>query len=228
MRIAKFLAASGVASRRKSEELILAGKVMVNGEVVLDLGRQIEAVDKVEVNGITVEPKEKVYYLLNKPAGYTSTLSDPHAEKLISELVPEEPPVWPVGRLDKETEGLIILTNDGELTQKLTHPSFEKEKEYTAILDKNLTENDEKTVVSGFELEDGPFKADELEKIGDKTYKIKVHEGRNRLVRRVFAHFGSTVLKLTRTRLDSLEIGELGLGKWRFLTVNEIERLKNE
>jgi 23S rRNA pseudouridine2605 synthase len=228
MRIAKYLASCGVASRRKSEELVLSGKTKVNDEIIFDLGRQIEPTDTVLVNDEKIEPKEKVYYLLNKPSGYTSTVSDEHAEKIITELVPEEPPVWPVGRLDKETEGLIILTNDGELTQKLTHPSFEKEKEYVAVLDKDLSEKDEESILEGVDLEDGPFRADNLVKLAPKTYQIRVHEGRNRLVRRVFGHFGSTVRKLSRIRLEDLQIGELGLGKWRLLTADEVGRLKND
>jgi 23S rRNA pseudouridine2605 synthase len=228
MRIAKYLASCGVASRRKSEELVLSGKIIVNGEIIFDLGRQIEPTDTVLVNDEKIEPKEKVYYLLNKPSGYTSTVSDEHADKIITELVPEEPPVWPVGRLDKETEGLIILTNDGELTQKLTHPSFEKEKEYVAVLDKDLSEKDEESILEGIDLEDGPFKADNLVKLAPKNYQIRVHEGRNRLVRRVFGHFGSTVRNLSRIRLEDLQIGELDLGKWRFLTADEVERLKND
>jgi 23S rRNA pseudouridine2605 synthase len=206
----------------------LSGKVNVNDEIIFDLGRQIEPTDQVTVEGKTVKPKEKVYYLLNKPTGYTSTVRDEHAEKLITELIPDDLPIWPVGRLDKETEGLIILTNDGELTQKLTHPSFEKEKEYVAVLDKEITKIDEKSILNGIDLEDGPFKADSLVKLEPKTYQIKVHEGRNRLVRRVFMHFGSSVRKLTRTRLEGLEIGDLAPGKWRFLTTEEIRRLKND
>jgi 23S rRNA pseudouridine2605 synthase len=159
--------------------------------------------------------------------GYTSTLADPHAKKLITDLVPEGELVWPVGRLDKDTSGLIIMTNDGELTQKLTHPKYEKSKTYVATLDHSLTSKECDDIESGIELEDGRVKADKLIAISSKEYEITVHEGRNRLVRRIFEHFGKKVILLQRTKLSFLEMGNLRPGDFRRLNKQEIERLKN-
>lgn len=228
MRIAKYIASCGIASRRKAEELVANGKVMLNEEIITDLGRKIEpGQDVISVDAKVCEPQKKVYYLLNKPAGYTTTLADPHAKKIITELVPEEPFVWPVGRLDRETSGLILMTNDGELTQKLTHPSFGKEKEYIATSDFALSEKEITEITNGITLEDGRIKPDLFESKGDNIYRIVIHEGRNRLIRRIFEHFGKNVIQLERTRIQSLR-NDLEKGKWRELTKEEILELKGE
>lgn len=227
MRVAKYLASCGIGSRRKNEDLILAGKVKVNGATIDSPALNVEpSKDVILVNDLICEPKNKVYYLLNKPIGYTSTVADKHAEKLITELVPLEPPVWPVGRLDKETSGLIILTNDGSLTQKLTHPSHQKEKEYIAVVSKDLTDNDLAFIKNGITLDDGPVKAVDIEKIEPKKYRIILNVGKNRIVRRIFAHFGSEVLELSRTRIENLKLENLELGDFRELSEKEIKDIK--
>lgn len=225
MRIAKYLASCGLGSRRKCEEIIKAGKVKVNNITVTDLATRILPDDIVLVDGVKCETQNKVYYLVNKPVGYTSTVADPYAKKLITELVPTEPPVWPVGRLDKETSGLIILTNDGKLTQKLTHPSFQKEKEYLAKVTKELSAEELQQLLEGIVLEDGATKADQIERVNEKTYRIVIHEGRNRLVRRIFDHFKSEVIELTRIRIDGLNIDDLKTGEYKILTSVDLEKL---
>jgi len=227
MRIAKYLASCGVASRRKSEELIEAGKVHVNGEKITSPALNVEPTDKITIGGKEISPNVKVYYALNKPKGYVSTTTDIHKEKIVTELVPSEPPVWPVGRLDKDTTGLIILTNDGELTQKLSHPSKGKTKEYVVIVDRPLSVFDQEKLKKGIELEDGPFKPDVFTEKSPGKYKIVIHEGRNRLIRRVFEHLGKAVTGLSRVRVASVELGNLESGKYRNLTNNELGRLRN-
>ena len=228
MRIAKYIASCGINSRRKCEELITAGKVKVNGEVLTSPALNVEpGVDKIELDGKLVEPQKKVYYLLNKPIGFTSTTADEHATKVITELIPGSELIWPVGRLDRETSGLIILTNDGDLTQKLTHPSYEKSKTYVATLDKSLKTEEFDELPGGIELEDGRIRPDKVLQIGPEKYEITIHEGRNRLVRRIFEHFGRRVITLSRTKLSFLELGNLKVGQYRHLNKQEVERLKN-
>jgi len=228
IRIAKYLASCGLGSRRKCEEIITLGKVTVNGTSITSPALNVSPdTDKIQWRGKTLEPQKKVYYLLNKPVGYTSTLADVHAKKIITDLVPEGELVWPVGRLDKDTSGLIIMTNDGELTQKLTHPKYEKSKTYIAVLDHSLSSKECDDIENGLELEDGRVKADELTPLGDKRYKITVHEGRNRLVRRIFEHFDKKVLLLERTKLAFLELGNMKPADHRRLNKQEIERLKH-
>jgi pseudouridine synthase len=228
VRIAKYLASSGLSSRRKSEELILSGNVEVNGEAIYSPAFSVDPeIDIVNFNDKIVKPKKLVYYLLNKPAGYTSTTSDSHAKKLITELVPNDPPVWPVGRLDRETSGLIILTNDGELTQKLTHPSFTKTKRYIATVDKPLGSKQSVELVHGIILEDGPIKPDGFQTLKAGVYEITVHEGRNRLIRRIFEYFNRQVMTLERTEIAFLNLKDLKSGEYRELNSKEIEKLKN-
>jgi len=220
MRIAHYLAKSGLGARRKTEELVRAGKVTVNGKTVTDFSFDVAEDDLVIFEGNKVELKPKVYYLLNKPAGYTCSLADEHAEKLVTELVPKEPAVWPVGRLDRDTEGLLVLTNDGDLTYKLTHPKFEKEKEYEVVLDRNLDESELTDLRNGIELEDGLMKPDSATFDG-KKYGVIIHSGRKRIVRRLFSHFDRQVVRLKRTRLANIHLDGLGAGEWRALTEDE-------
>jgi 23S rRNA pseudouridine2605 synthase len=228
MRIAKYLASAGLGSRRKSEELILSGKVSVNGQIIDSPAISIDPdTDKVEYNGKVIQATHKVYFLLYKPTGFTSTMSDSHAKRLITELVPDKPPVWPVGRLDRETSGLIILTNDGDLTQKLTHPSFVKSKTYIATVDKPLSDKQIAELASGITLEDGSVKPDRLKSLGSGCYEITIHEGRNRLVRRMFEYFDRQVMSLERTKISFLTLKGLKAGDYRILKPDEVERLKN-
>lgn len=228
MRISRYLASCGLGSRRKCEELVNAGRVKVNGEIIDTPAFDINPkTDEIFFDDAPAVPQKKVYYLLNKPTGYTSTLADVHAEKLVTELVPDTEFVWPVGRLDRDTCGLIILTNDGELTQHLTHPKYEKSKTYIASIDKPLATNQLVELEHGILLEDGPIKPDEIKALAANQYQITIHEGRNRLVRRTFEHFGRKVLSLERTRLSFLEMDNLKTGEFRPLSEQEVERLKN-
>jgi 23S rRNA pseudouridine2605 synthase len=228
VRIAKYLASCGIGSRRTCEQIIIAGEVSVNGEVITSPALNISPViDKIEMNGERLFPTKKVYYLLNKPLGVTCSAADKHALKLIIDLVPSEEMVWPVGRLDRDTEGLIILTNDGDLTEKLTHPKYEKSKTYVARLDKALNKVEQNKLRGGIDLDDGFLKPDVFKEITEGKYEVSIHEGRNRLVRRIFEYFGRKVVSLVRTRLSFLDAEGLETGEYRCLTDQEIERLSN-
>lgn len=224
MRIAKYLAASGLGSRRKCEELVAQGRVRINGTIVGSPAEKVDPdSDVVEFDGKKVSPQRLVCYALNKPVGYTTSTKDAHAEKLVTELVPAEPPVWPAGRLDKETSGLLIMTNDGVLTQRLTHPSFEKEKEYIVTTDRDLSEFEVGRIQRGVVLEDGPVRPDLFEQAGERTYRIVIHEGRKRIIRRLFASFKTRVDKLERIRVGRITLDDLKPGRSRELTKTEIE-----
>lgn len=226
IKIAKYLSECGIASRRKAENLVKQGLVFVNGKIMNDVAKRIDPErDKVKFGGKTVKPAECVYYLLHKPLGYTSTTADSHAEKLVTALVPKDPAVWPVGRLDKNTTGLIILTNDGNLTQKLTHPKYEIEKEYLITTDKPLNESEIKKISGGLLLEDGFIKPDKFEEIRPGNYGIILHSGKKRIVRRIIEKTGKRVAELKRVRMDFLTLGGLKPGKWRRLAANEVKAL---
>ncbi len=226
IKIAKYLAQAGVASRRKAEALVKQGLVSVNGKTSADPALRVNPeTDKVLYRGKALSPAQKVYYLLNKPAGYTCTAQDPHAEKLVGELVPAEPKVWPVGRLDKMTSGLLILTNDGDLALSLTHPRYRVEKEYEITADFPLAENEIAAVQKGVLLEDGFIRPDRFEKIGGKRYRIVIHSGKKRVVRRIIEKTGKSVAQLKRTRVGSLKLQDLPPGKWRRLSPTEIKKL---
>lgn len=216
------------------------GKVTINGTSITSPALNVSPeTDVIKLKGKVLTPQKKVYYLVNKPVGYTCSLADEHAKRLVVELVSDGELVWPVGRLDRDTSGLIILCNDGELTQHLTHPKYEKSKTYIATLDKPLTSAQFDELVTGIELEDGRIKPDSLREIGAQkhtnilqnvgmfNYEITVHEGRNRLVRRIFEHFDREVKSLERTKLAFLEAGSLKPGAFRRLNRQEIERLKH-
>ena len=215
MRINKYIASCTGYSRRKAEELILSGKIKVNDKVVHDLGRQIETVDKVYLDGKLISPNNFFYYALNKPVGYTTTTSDPHAEKIITELVPKNPPVFPVGRLDKNTSGLILLTNDGDFAQKMTHPKYEKEKEYIVETDNPLSAKSLELLRKGIQLEDGMTAPAKVKVTGDKKYSITIHEGKNRQIRRMIERVGTRVMTLKRIRIGDFELGDLKEGKYK-------------
>lgn len=222
MRLAKYLAAGGVGSRRACEKAIAAGRVSVNGTVIDRPATDIDpASDIVQLDGRQVKQKEKAYYAVNKPAGYTCSRDDTHAEHLVTELVPSDPPVWPVGRLDRETSGLIILTNDGDLTQRLTHPSYEKEKEYVLTTDSAFTRDEIAEARAGVVLDDGNFVPDQITPAGGKSYRIVIHEGRKRLIRRFAAYFGKRVRQLQRIRIAKLELAGIASGEYRVLTPEE-------
>ncbi|MEO5905572.1 MAG: pseudouridine synthase, partial [Saprospiraceae bacterium] len=204
MRLNKFIAHCGIASRRAADTLIMQGHVMVNGVVVQEMGYKVKEKDVVLFKGKPVKPEEKlVYYLLNKPRNVLSTSADERGRKTVMDIIAEKVPerIYPVGRLDRNTSGLILLTNDGELTKKLSHPKHKVPKVYQVSLDKNLSLTDMEKIRSGITLEDGDIKADSLhfiENIPKREVQIEVHSGRNRLVRRIFEHLGYEVTKLDR------------------------------
>lgn len=226
MRLAKYLASCGLGSRRSCEKLIEAGHISVNKKKVTDVSTDIVAgKDLISKDDTPIMPNPLVYYLLNKPLDYTTTRLDRHAKNIITDLLPPDPPVWPVGRLDKDTSGLILLTNDGDLTLRLTHPRYRKEKEYIVKTNIPLSDKDVAKVKRGIILEDGSVSIDSFEQMDDGSYIIVLHEGRKRIVRRIFAHLNKKVTSLERRRIDGLVLGNLRPGEYRKLERNEIEAL---
>ncbi|MBR5724474.1 MAG: pseudouridine synthase [Bacteroidales bacterium] len=231
VRLNKFIANSGVCSRREADTLIQAGVVTVNGEVVTELGTKVNIfTDDIRFNGERLKGEEKVYIVMNKPKGFVTTASDPHAEKTVVDLVKNCPTrVYPVGRLDKNTTGVLMLTNDGEIAERLTHPSYDKKKIYQVALDKPLSQEDYDRIMTGIELTDGPVKADELEYIDEKDKRklgIEIHSGKNRIVRRIFETLGYNVKALDRVYFAGLTKKGLKKGEWRYLTEGEVNILK--
>ncbi len=232
VRLNKFIANSGICSRREADTYIETGLVTINGERVTELGTKIDPVrDDIRFNGQRIRGEKKVYLVMNKPKDFVTTLSDPHADRTVMDLIskslcPER--VFPVGRLDKATTGVLLLTNDGDLTEKLTHPKHEVRKIYHATLDKNLKKEDFDKILEGIELEDGPIAADALSYVeGDKSQVgLEIHSGRNRIVRRLFEHLGYKVKKLDRVYFAGLTKKNLRRGAWRFLEEKEIALLK--
>ncbi len=231
MRLNRFLAQSGICSRREADDFITAGLVSVNGRIVTELGTKVLPTDEVKFNDSRVEGEKKVYLVLNKPKGYVTSLDDPHATKTVMELVAGacEERVYPVGRLDKNSLGLLLFTNDGDLTKQLTHPSYRKKKIYQVTLDKPLTRADMDRIAEGVTLEDGEIFADEISYVKENKQEIgiEIHSGRNRIVRRIFEFLGYTVTKLDRVYYAGLTKKNLKRGAWRFLTREEVERLKS-
>lgn len=206
--------------------MIAQGLVFVNGKKITDVAKRVNPkTDKITLNGQLLEIQKPVYYLLNKPLGYTCTLEDRHAKKLIAALVPKEPKVWPVGRLDKMTSGLIVLTNDGDLTLKLTHPRYNIEKEYEITTNFPLSNDEISAIRSGLNLEDGFMKPDKFEAIAKKQYRITIHSGKKRVVRRVIEKIGKSVAELKRIRIGSLNLDNLPTGKYRNLSSRELSSL---
>jgi len=226
-RLLKVLSRVGFGSRRVCEALILEGKVKVNGQEA-QLGCRVEIeTDLVTVDGapIGVRP-DVVYYLLNKPAGVVTTADDPQGRPTVVEIVPSDPRVFPVGRLDSDTEGLLILTNNGELTHRLTHPSFGVEKEYVAVVEGNPSRSSLRLLREGVDLEDGKTSPAKVALIEEGTIRLTIHEGRNRQVRRMCSTVGHQVKRLIRTRIGPLSDRSLSPGEWRELTMTEIRSLE--
>ena len=231
LRLNKFLANAGVCSRREADEFIQAGVVTVNGEVVTELGTKILRTDEVKFHDTPVSLEKKVYVLLNKPKDYVTTSDDPQQRKTVMDLVKDVCPerIYPVGRLDRNTTGVLLLTNDGDLASKLTHPKFLKKKVYHVHLDKNLTSHDMDQIREGITLEDGEIKADAVEYADehDKSQVgIEIHSGKNRIVRRIFESLGYRVTKLDRVQFAGLTKKNLRRGDWRFLTEKEVDMLR--
>ena len=230
IRLNRFISQSGVCSRREADDFILAGVVTVNGQVVTELGTKILPTDEVRFHDEKLQGEKNVYLVLNKPKGYVTSLEDPHAEKTVMDLVKNActERVYPVGRLDKNSLGLLLITNDGDITRQLTHPSYRKKKIYQVTLDKALTRADMDTLTEGITLEDGDIFADEVAYASDdkRTVGVEIHSGRNRIVRRMFEHLGYTVQKLDRVYYAGLTKKNLKRGEWRVLTRDEVMRLK--
>ncbi len=229
-RLNRYIANSGVCSRREADELITRGDISVNGKVVTEMGFQVKEGDTVKYGTKNLNPERFVYVLLNKPKGYITTTEDPDERKTVMELVADAGNfrMYPVGRLDRNTTGLLLFTNDGELADKLTHPSNNVRKIYQVELDKPITNEHFEELKKGIELEDGPIKPDALSIVTPDAYVvgIEIHSGRNRIVRRMFEHFGYEVSKLDRTTYAGLTKKELPRGKWRFLDPKEVVKMK--
>lgn len=230
-RLNRFIANAGICSRREADQLIAAGEISVNGATVTELGTKISKTDKVTYKGKPLSIEKKIYLLLNKPRGYVTTLDDPHADRTVMDLIGDacEERIYPVGRLDKETTGVLLFTNDGELAKKLTHPGFEKKKIYHVFLTREFEEAHLNELRKGIELEDGLIAADSVN-YADPTDKsqvgIEIHSGRNRIVRRMFEHLGYKIARLDRVSFAGLTKKKLPRGKWRFLTPHEVAFLQ--
>ena len=231
LRLNKFLANAGVCSRREADEFITAGVVKVNGEVVTELGTKVLRTDEVLFHDQPVKMEKKVYVLLNKPKDYVTTSDDPQQRKTVMDLVKGacEERIYPVGRLDRNTTGVLLLTNDGDLASKLTHPKFLKKKIYHVYLDKAVTAHDMQQIAEGITLDDGDIKADAIEYASETDKKqvgIEIHSGKNRIVRRIFESLGYKVVKLDRVQFAGLTKKNIRRGDWRYLTEEEVDRLR--
>ena len=230
VRLNKFIANSGICSRREADEYITAGLVSVNGTIISELGVRVSPNDDIRFNGERLKGEEKVYIVMNKPKDFVTTLSDPNAEQTVMDLIAGKctQRVYPVGRLDKQTTGVLLLTNDGELADKLTHPSNNRKKIYHIVLDKNLSKPDFDAILKGIELEDGLIFADSLSYVDEDNAQVglEIHSGRNRIVRRIFEHLGYKVKRLDRVYFAGLTKKNLRRGQWRFLTDQEATMLK--
>ena len=231
LRLNKYLANAGVCSRREADEFIQAGVVTVNGQVVTELGTKILRTDEVRFHDQPVTIEKKVYVLLNKPKDYVTTSDDPQQRKTVMDLVKNACPerIYPVGRLDRNTTGVLLLTNDGDMASKLTHPKYLKKKIYHVFLDKACSAHDLQQIAEGIQLEDGEIKADDVQyahPTDKKQVGIEIHSGKNRIVRRIFESLGYRVQKLDRVQFAGLTKKNLKRGDWRYLTEEEVDRLR--
>ena len=231
IRLNKFISNSGICSRREADNFIQAGVVTVNGEVVTELGTKVNArEDDIRFNGERLRGEEKVYIVMNKPKGYVTTASDPHADKVVMDLLKGcDARVFPIGRLDKNTTGVLMFTNDGEIAEKLTHPSYDKKKIYQVSLNKDLGREDFERIMEGVTLSDGDIAADDLQYIDDNDHRklgIEIHAGKNRIVRRIFESLGYEVKALDRVYFAGVTKKGLKRGEWRYLTEGETNILK--
>lgn len=231
MRLNRYIANAGVCSRREADNLILSGAVHINGVPVIELGSRVGLDDKVTVGGESIKQEQKVYVLMNKPKNFITSVSDPQGRKTVMQLVGKlKQRVYPVGRLDRETTGVLMFTNDGDLAKKLTHPKHGIKKIYQVTTDKNVPQAHIKQIAEGIELEDGWIKADEVSYVGKKEDRreigIEIHSGKNRIVRRIFEHLGYEVIKLDRVYFAGLTKKDLSRGQWRYLTSDEVNILK--
>lgn len=233
IRLNKYLANAGVCSRRVADEMIVEGRITVNGEVVTQLGHHVTRQDQIAIDGKIVSIERKVYILLNKPSNCITSLEDPNGRLTAADLVRNacSERIYPVGRLDRNTTGLLLLTNDGNLAEKLMHPKYEKKKIYQATLNKPVSIEHMEAIASGIELEDGEIHADAISYVNENDLSIigiEIHSGRNRIVRRIFQHFGYRVKKLDRVYFAGLSKKDLPRGHWRYLTEVEVRNLRHD
>lgn len=230
VRLNKYIANSGVCSRREADQLIADGKIKVNGKVITEMGFKVKPSDKVVYKGKVLKGEQLVYVLLNKPRNFITTTEDPEGRKTVMDLVKNacKERIYPVGRLDRNTTGLLLFTNDGDLAGYLTHPSNNITKVYRVELDKPMIKEDFEAMEAGIELEDGPIKPDKIaiNEVDKRVIGVEIHSGRNRIVRRMFEHFGYEVVRLDRTGFAGISKKDLTRGKWRFLTQSEVIKLK--
>lgn len=231
IRLNKYIANAGICSRRDADSLITRGEISVNGVVVTELGKRVKITDLVEYKGKRVEGQSKVYVLLNKPKNCVTTSDDPECRLTVMDLVKNacSERIYPVGRLDRQTTGVLLVTNDGDLAAKLTHPSYLKKKIYQVWLDKPVAVEDMQAIADGFQLEDGEIHADAISYVTEDDLSqvgIEIHSGRNRIVRRIFEHFGYHVRKLDRVYFAGLTKKNLPRGKWRYLDEQEVNNLR--
>ncbi len=231
IRLNKYVANAGVCSRREADKLIADGEISVNGEVVTQLGTKVNLSDQVKYRKRILNPEKLVYVLLNKPKDFITTTDDPQERRTVMQLVEKAAPerIYPVGRLDRNTTGLLLLSNDGDLAKKLTHPSHEVKKLYQVDLDKPITDEDFLKIQEGVTLEDGAAPVDELGLVdgGRMSLGVQIHVGRNRIVRRIFEHLGYEVIRLDRVMYAGLTKKDLPRGNWRHLSKAEVIRLKH-
>ncbi|HEY4785497.1 MAG TPA: pseudouridine synthase, partial [Bacteroidales bacterium] len=231
IRLNKYVANTGLCSRREADDYIQAGLITVNGQLITELGSKVLPTDEIRYNGEKLQPERKVYILLNKPKDYVTSVDDPHAKRTVMELIKGacRERIYPVGRLDRMTTGVLLLTNDGELTKKLTHPTSNIRKIYQVHLDKSLKPEDLHGISEGITLDDGFIRIDGISYISDEDKSlvgVEIHSGRNRIVRRVFEHFGYKVTKLDRVYFAGLTKKSLQRGRWRYLDPKEVGFLK--
>ncbi|MBL7934297.1 MAG: rRNA pseudouridine synthase [Bacteroidia bacterium] len=230
VRLNRYVANAGICSRREADVLIATGVVTVNGKIVTEMGYKVNPTDVVTYGGVPIKNEVKKYLILNKPKDYITTMDDPEERKTVMELIRKacKERLYPVGRLDRNTTGLLLFTNDGDLTAKLTHPKFNVRKVYHVVLDKRITSEDFRTLADGIELSDGPIKPDAIEYVGEGKSElgVEIHSGRNRIVRRMFEHLGYEVMKLDRVAFAGLTKKDLPRAKFRFLTEKEVDFLK--
>ena len=231
-RLNKFIADAGICSRREADKLIESGKIRLNGKLVTELGTKVKPGDLVIYNGEKLKSEKLRYLLLNKPKGFITTADDPQNRRTVMNLVEKacDERIYSVGRLDRNTTGILLFTNDGELTTRLTHPSHGVKKLYHVVLDKPLSKNDLLKIMEGIELEDGEIKPDSINWVTDEADNrhvgIELHSGKNRIVRRIFEHLGYEVVKLDRAIFAGLTKKDLPRGRWRFLEEKEVNILK--
>ena len=232
IRLNKYIANAGICSRREADKLIESGAVSVNGVIITQLGTKVSLNDIIQFGGQTLKSEKFRYILLNKPKDFITTADDPEDRKTVMNLIKDacRERVYPVGRLDRNTTGLLLFTNDGELAKKLTHPRYNIKKVYHVELEQRLSKSDMNKIIEGFELDDGFIKVDQIEYVGDgedkKIIGVEIHSGKNRIVRRIFEHLGYKVKKLDRTVFAGLTKLNLPRGRWRFLTDEEVNILR--